>query len=1071
MNKILQSILLLLALLLPATALAYDFAVDGIYYNKTSSNTVEVTYKDNNYASYSGEVVIPSTVRYNNVTYTVTAIGDSAFYECIIAELTIPETVLHIGKCSFYYCSRITCLSIIPPSVSYDSFDENWYASSFPASPYGWDDSEDDSCRTSLILLFVSEEAYDNYYNSEWKDFFSYICYVGAGMTQEPLLINKDDETAEFVPVEGEMHTRYELYNGPSDGLISLCDWDEPEYCFDYTSTDNGRSVYILGYAFAIEEGKAPSDIVCGEILYYSYYDHLEDLLYTETWEEDEEFFDFVVDGVSYNILDDNTVEVASGVHVHLLRGNEYYMYFTVHNTIYWEDEEELDSNLKSYVERIGDYNSSRFIIPNTVTYNGKEYSVTAIAENAFSDFYHDYECEVLGYDDGCYPSVENSYYCAWESSCHFMSLSIPASITSIGGHKLDDFTDNLVITGEGEWAGVSLDVAVQRLDIASGITTIPGLKVNPREVYSYAAVPPTCDENTFTDYTGTLHVPESSLAAYFTAPYWCNFANIVGDAVELTGITINKDSAELLVGEQLTLSAAIQPNNASVDSIAWSSSDEAIATVVNGVVTAKGKGECDIIVTALVKRAICHLTVDEVLPTSITLNQESIMMEKDSTFAFVATIAPENATYQTVTWASSNNTIATVNSNGVITARCEGECDITATCKNLTAVCHVKVLDRFIYITLDQHRAKLLPNHILTLTPTVTPEPTDLVVTSTNASVAAARLANGKVQVVGVAPGRAIIKVSSADGKAFTDSCIVDVYTQVGDVNLDGFVKISDVTCMIDYLLGGNVSPFDVGNADMNYDDTVSIGDITALIDYLLSGETAVSTYETFTVNGVSFSMVRVAGGTFMMGATEEQGDDASYWEIPAHQVTLTSSYMIGETEVTQELWQAVMGTNPSMHTGDMQKPVEYVTWPQCQEFITQLNALTGQNFRLPTEAEWEFAARGGVRGHGYKYAGSNNVGDVAWYTGTTTHPVALLQPNELGLYDMSGNVDEWINDYWSMYTTEPQVDPTGPETGTNHPYRGGSWYGGATASRVSCRMYRSETFKRGTMGLRLAL
>lgn len=526
-----------------------------------------------------------------------------------------------------------------------------------------------------------------------------------------------------------------------------------------------------------------------------------------------------------------------------------------------------------------------------------------------------------------------------------------------------------------------------------------------------------------------------------------------------------------MLVGEQLMLSSAIQPNNASVDSIAWSSSNEAIASVVNGVVTAMGNGECDIIATALDKKAICHLTVDEELPTSLILSQESIMMEKDSTFTLIAIIVPESASSLTVNWTSTNDAVATVNSDGVITARSEGECDITATCKDLTAVCHVKVLDRFIYITLDQHRAKILPNHILNLTPTVTPVPTDLVVTSTNASVAAARLANGKVQVVGVAPGRAIIKVGSADGKAFADSCIVDVYTQIGDVNLDGFVKISDVACLIDFLLGGNVSPFDAGNADMNYDGMVSIGDITALIDYLLSGETSVTTYETFTVNGVSFSMVRVAGGTFMMGATEEQGDDASYWEIPAHQVTLTSSYMIGETEVTQELWLAVMGTNPSMHTGDLQKPVEYVTWLDCQDFINQLNTMTGMAFRLPTEAEWEYAARGANRTHGYKYAGSNNVNDVAWYTGETTHAVALLQPNELGLYDMSGNVDEWINDYWSLYTSEPQVDPIGPETGTNHPYRGGSWYGGATASRVSCRMYRSETFKRGTMGLRLAL
>ena len=127
-------------------------------------------------------------------------------------------------------------------------------------------------------------------------------------------------------------------------------------------------------------------------------------------------------------------------------------------------------------------------------------------------------------------------------------------------------------------------------------------------------------------------------------------------------------------------------------------------------------------------------------------------------------------------------------------------------------------------------------------------------------------------------------------------------------------------------------------------------------------------------------------------MGATEEQGDEVYNWEKPVHEVTLTSSYLIGETEVTQELWMAVMGTNPSKHEGSLQKPVENVTWPDCQEFILRLNQLTGLSFRLPTEAEWEYAARGGNRTHGYKYAGSNNIDDVACVNSTTTLPVYNL-------------------------------------------------------------------------------
>ena len=169
----------------------------------------------------------------------------------------------------------------------------------------------------------------------------------------------------------------------------------------------------------------------------------------------------------------------------------------------------------------------------------------------------------------------------------------------------------------------------------------------------------------------------------------------------------------------------------------------------------------------------------------------------------------------------------------------------------------------------------------------------------------------------------------------------------------------------------------------------------------------------ETFTVNGVSFKMKFVEGGTFPMGATSEQGNDAESDEKPIHSVTL-GSYLMGETEVTQALWKAVMESNHSYWEGD-NLPVERVSWNDIQVFITELNRLTSKRFRLPTEAEWEFAARGGKQGKGYKYAGSNTLGDVAWYddnSGSQTHAVKTKSPNELGLYDMSGNVFEWCSD-----------------------------------------------------------
>ena len=226
-----------------------------------------------------------------------------------------------------------------------------------------------------------------------------------------------------------------------------------------------------------------------------------------------------------------------------------------------------------------------------------------------------------------------------------------------------------------------------------------------------------------------------------------------------------------------------------------------------------------------------------------------------------------------------------------------------------------------------------------------------------------------------------------------------------------------------------------------------------------------------TLTVNGIKYNMVWVEGGTFRMGATSEQGSEISD-EKPVHSVTL-SGYYIGKTEVTQVLWEAVMGSKPSRFKGDY-LPVENVSWDDCQEFIRKLNSMTGQNFRLPTEAEWEFACRGGNNSRGYKYSGSNNLGSVAWYDGNSggkTHPVATKLPNELGIYDMSGNVWEWCADWYGDYSSGAQTNPTGPYGGSLRVRRGGSWRYFVRCCRSSFR-YDCDPADRGyNLGLRLAL
>ena len=234
----------------------------------------------------------------------------------------------------------------------------------------------------------------------------------------------------------------------------------------------------------------------------------------------------------------------------------------------------------------------------------------------------------------------------------------------------------------------------------------------------------------------------------------------------------------------------------------------------------------------------------------------------------------------------------------------------------------------------------------------------------------------------------------------------------------------------------------------------------------------------ESFNVNGVDFTMVYVKGGSFMMGAQKDNRNKPNYdslasdYEKPVHKVTL-SNYYIGETEVTQALWKAVMGYNPSYvyWKGD-NLPVDGVTWDEVQEFIRKLNLLTGRTFRLPTEAEWEYAARGGSKSRGYRYSGSNSLDSVAWYrynSGGKTHTVKGKQANELGLYDMSGNVSEWCSDWYGDYSSGSHSDPVGPFTGSYRVIRDVD--SGIYAGRVFQRSYSVTDCHRVGDGFRLVL
>ena len=244
----------------------------------------------------------------------------------------------------------------------------------------------------------------------------------------------------------------------------------------------------------------------------------------------------------------------------------------------------------------------------------------------------------------------------------------------------------------------------------------------------------------------------------------------------------------------------------------------------------------------------------------------------------------------------------------------------------------------------------------------------------------------------------------------------------------------------------------------------------------YLSTSSSMASVSKTISIpvkDGISIEMVKVEAGTFMMGATSEMEEPYSH-EKPVHQVTLTNDYYMGKYEITQALWQAVMGSNPSYFKGD-NLPVEQVSWNDCQEFISKLNSITGRKFRLPTEAEWEYAARGGKKSRGNQYSGSSNISDVAWYYGyfgTKTHPVGTKQANELGIYDMAGNVLEWCQDWHGSYSKEAQTNPIGAVKGQEHVIRGGCWNYGANFCRSSYRNINPPTIGHNSViGFRLVL
>ncbi|MBQ4366528.1 MAG: Ig domain-containing protein, partial [Muribaculaceae bacterium] len=347
-------------------------------------------------------------------------------------------------------------------------------------------------------------------------------------------------------------------------------------------------------------------------------------------------------------------------------------------------------------------------------------------------------------------------------------------------------------------------------LNIGSGITSLGGpsreywYSFSPKVINCYAEVPPTCAANTFGDYSGELHVPSESTTAYLFADYWQNFINLNNDLTDK--VTLDKTEANLIQWNELQLVATVSPEGSAVK---WATTDPTIATVdENGKVTGILAGECDIFCTLANNAAAyasCHVTVSYPEIT-LALNEQSIEFTvPGDTKTLIATITPDN-TGLTPTWKSSDETVATVDANGVVTATGEGECDITATVLDKTATCHVTV-NTTITISLESDKYIVAPNDILNITPMFDPVETDIKVTSSDPTIALARVIKSNnaatglrapvagtqtVRVFGLKLGTATITIESVDGKATPATCIVTVETVTGieDINVNNSGK-----------------------------------------------------------------------------------------------------------------------------------------------------------------------------------------------------------------------------------------------------------------------------------------
>lgn len=727
------------------------------------------------------------------------------------------------------------------------------------------------------------------------------------------------------------------------------------------------------------------------------------------------DYYDFESDGVYYKILpnDPPTVEVSCR--------DEGYMNY-----------------------------SGSVTIPSSVFYDGMSYTVTGIGRQAFYNCYELTHVELP-------PTLEfiNTY--AFYSCSSLDNVVIPESVTWLGTYAFchcsgPNFTqivipDQVYGVEYGAFYGcvnlttVTIGSSVQYMgeDVFKNCSALT-------KVITQATTPPFIQNSTFGSehYSNAqLWVPKQSLSAYQQADYWKNFSNISSMAYDFMedGICYN------ITGNN---PATVEVTYMTTDYNSYSGDVVVPPTVTHDGVTYT--------VTGIGNHAfdLCKTLTSISLPNTITR---------------IGNNAFHNC--QELTHVVIPNSVTTIDSNAFWICLKLEEAIIPNS---------VTTIGSMAFRNCTAMKRVVIGENVTSVGSTCfwfNPNITE--VTCLSATPPTANDSGSQGPFMAAVNENAALRVPYDSHEAYRNHAVWGKFanvvsekaagmTQAGDVDGDGNVNIDDVTALIDILLSGAAAP---AGADVDGDGNANIDDVTTLIDMLLGGnaggggDTGMARYE-YLINSVPFTMINVDGGTFMMGL---EGDNSA---MPVHQVTV-SEFSIGQTEVTQALWQTVMGSNPSYNKSDVNLPVENVDWNDCQAFVTRLRALTGRQFGLPTEAQWEFAARGGNKSQGYVYPGSNSIGQVAWYqsnSGGTTHIVATKAPNELGLYDMSGNVFEWCQDYWGSYSDDPQYNPGGPSTGEYRVCRSGAYNRSSSYNWFKCggRTFDEPTTAALDTGLRIS-